>query len=129
MGKGGREGGGECRNGIISGVRCVCVRACVKAAAAAAAISGEVGKGAGWVRDKPKAGKQSEEEEKSLPSRAYASVDGSIRSPSPSRDRGFASHPLAFTLSLSRSLRERPIVFEFADRRSEIPEIRLLTPG
>lgn len=50
------------------------MRACVKAAAAAAvaaaaaAIPGEVGKGERWVRDKPKAGKQSEEEEKSLPS-------------------------------------------------------------
>lgn len=66
-----------------------------------ASDTGEVGKGEGWVRDKPKAGKQSEEEEKSLPSRAYASVDGSIRSSSPSRDRGSA---LTLSPCHSRSL-------------------------
>lgn len=141
--EGGREWeeGGECRNGIISGVRCVCVRACVKAAAAAVAAPDGCGGRRGWARVKGGCGinrKQgSKAKRKSLPSRAYASVDGSIRSSSPSCDRRLArSLPLALShllspspsLSHSRSLRERPIVFEFADRRSEIPEIRLLTP-
>lgn len=34
---------GEYRNGIISGVRCVCVRACVKAAVATAVEAGKGG--------------------------------------------------------------------------------------
>jgi len=92
------------------------VRACVKVPMAVVTDKG------GYRNDNRKQG--SKEEEKSLCPFVLTQVwIGRYDRPLCRATEG----SFALSLSLSRSLCERPIVFEFADRRSEIPEIRLLT--